>query len=347
MSFKTKIITVSCLAALSFGVSSESSFPAPLVSQSLLLDIHQEDQQIFIVGERGHVLSNQGDSDYVQVIVPTKTTLTAVTQVGSKIWAVGHDATIIHSSDGGKTWEVQLSLPELDRPFLDIVFFNDVEGVAVGAYGLFYRTIDGGESWSKELHASVLAASDIEYLDSIKDDPTFYEEELTFILPHFNRLFIDDSALLMAGEAGMLARSEDRGRSWTRLDIDYEGSFFDVQTLPNGVTLAVGLRGNAFVTKGNESEWLRLESCVTTSLNSIVANGGKTLVVGNNGIVLSLDTQLLQSDKQQTADSEGCAKHIAIEQLNSGINDAIMNGDVNDKVLTAVTASGIKKVELN
>ena len=58
---------------------------------------------------------------------------------------------------------------------------DENNGVAVGAYGLFYRTIDGGVTWIKELHASVLPQDDIDYLESIKDDPAFYEEELSFI----------------------------------------------------------------------------------------------------------------------------------------------------------------------
>ena len=30
-------------------------------------------------------------------------------------WAVGHDATILHTKDGGKNWTIQQFLPELDE----------------------------------------------------------------------------------------------------------------------------------------------------------------------------------------------------------------------------------------
>ena len=345
MRFKQNLLTLSCLGVLSSFSYAQNSYQAPLVTESLLLDLHKSENTI-VVGERGHVLLQGENANFQQVVTPTKTTLTAVTQIGDKVWAVGHDATVIHSADAGQTWEVQLSLPDLDRPFLDVAFFDASQGIAVGAYGLFYRTNNGGKTWEKELHASVLAQEDIEYLETIKDDPAFYEEELSFILPHFNRLFIDQDRLLMAGEAGMLAVSNDKGSSWERFDIDYQGSFFDVSTLANDLTLAVGLRGNAFVKMQGTRDWQRIETCVTTSLNSIIEDQ-HLVVVGNNGVVLKLDPKKLASSELQQPDSEGCKKHIAVSSTQSGLSDAIMNGELNKNVLTAVTASGIKQIELN
>ena len=332
----------------------DTAYLAPHVKESLLLDIDGNKPTI-IVGERGHILLSQeaegsalSIAEFKQVSVPSKTTLTAVTQVNDKAWAVGHDASILHSSDKGNTWRVQLSMPELDRPFLDLIFFNESEGLAVGAYGLFYRTDDGGETWVKELHASVLPQDDIDYLDSIKDDQAFYEEELSFILPHFNRLSVKDGLVYMAGEAGMLAVSDNKGRSWKRLDIDYMGSFFDITSLGNGNILAVGLRGNAFVKAVDSEQWERLETCVTTSLNSIISGNDKTTyVAGNNGVVLAIDNAKVQLDEYQAENQEGCKMHKSITRVKNELNDAILNGRlVNDSIL-AVTASGIKKVEIN
>ncbi|MDT0581580.1 MULTISPECIES: YCF48-related protein [Alteromonadaceae] len=340
--------------ALLSSAYAETAYLAPHVKDSLLLDIDGSNPTV-IVGERGHILLGQSaeggalnDADFKQVSVPTKTTLTAVTQVNDKVWAVGHDASILHSSDKGNTWLVQLSMPELDRPFLDLVFFNEQEGIAVGAYGLFYRTEDGGVTWEKELHASVLPQDDIDYLESIKDDQQFYEEELSFILPHFNRLSVKGGLVYMAGEAGMLAVSEDKGRSWKRFDIDYMGSFFDVSSLGNGHILAVGLRGNAFVKQVESEQWERLETCVTTSLNSIIlGNEQSTFVTGNNGVVLAIDNQKVMLDEVQAENEEGCAMHTSMKRIKNELNDAILNGRfINDAIL-AVTASGIKKVEIN
>jgi photosystem II stability/assembly factor-like uncharacterized protein len=346
MKSNLKLLSLASFFALSAAATADSSYLAPLVKESRLLDIAVA-ENIYIVGERGHILTGTNQDNLAQVSVPTKTTLTGIALAGSKAWAVGHDASILHSSDGGSSWKIQLTMPELDRPFLDVLFMDENNGVAVGAYGLFYRTTDGGLTWQKELHASVLPQDDIDYLDSIKDDLAFYEEELTFILPHFNRLSYSNGKLYMAGEAGMLAVSDDFGQNWKRYDIAYRGSFFDFQESTNGQLIAVGLRGNIFVSPSDDIRWKKLQTCVTTSLNSIVkSNKDKLYITGNNGVLLSLDETKTMVNEYFPKDNEGCAVHISLSKLGNDLSDSILNGLViNDKML-AVTASGIKTVEL-
>ena len=108
-----KSISSVLLLLVSFALHAEQSYQAPLVKESLLLDIASGDITV-AVGERGHVLIKRADSDFTQVTVPTQSTLTAVTLVGDHIWAVGHDAIILHSSDGGEQWQVQMYQPELE-----------------------------------------------------------------------------------------------------------------------------------------------------------------------------------------------------------------------------------------
>jgi len=209
-----------CISALfSCEVRANEASQAPLVKESMLLDVALGEKAV-IVGERGHILvadatdvtlpdaSSLGDA-LKQVSVPSKATLTGVDSVGNTVLAVGHDATILRSSDGGLSWELVLSAPELDRPFLDVLFISEAEAIAVGAYGLFYRSMDAGLTWQQEQHVSLLSPDDIEYLESIADDEEFYQEELNFIFPHFNRLSKSNGRLYLAGEAGLLASSND------------------------------------------------------------------------------------------------------------------------------------------
>ena len=330
----------------------EGSFKAPLASESVLLDYTLGSHHI-VVGERGHVLlsdtqqSQLDKSSFTQTDVPSKVTLTAVYAIDNLAWAVGHDASILKSNDGGKTWEVKLSMPELDRPFLDVFFFDQNEGIAVGAYGLFYRSLDSGETWTQEQHPSVLSSDDKEYLESIKDDEAFYLEELSFISPHYNRIGYFNDIVYLAGEAGLVGLSSARGKNWERLELDYLGSFFDVSILPSGEVLAVGLRGNMFMY--DSAQWKRLETCVTTSLNSVVGNeqsDALVLVTGNNGVLLQIDTQNLKSNDLSPENSEGCRSHAAISIVPTGFSDAILGGTFNDKTqtLTAVTTGGIKNL---
>jgi len=62
-------------------------------------------------------------------------------------WASGHDATILHSNDGGKNWVIQYEDFDFDAPLLSIHMFDELHGVAVGAFALSLRTSNGGKSW--------------------------------------------------------------------------------------------------------------------------------------------------------------------------------------------------------
>jgi len=63
-------------------------------------------------------------------------------------WAITSE-TIIHSSDGGETWEVQkYSLDSVD--FWKITFVNEKVGYIVGYDGLILATKDGGNNWVKQ-----------------------------------------------------------------------------------------------------------------------------------------------------------------------------------------------------
>ncbi len=328
--------------------NADSSFKAPLVTESLLLDISHGSQTI-IVGERGHILKATNNSpeidDFKQIIAPTRTTLTAVYNLGQNVWAVGHDATIIRSTDSGNSWELVQTFPELDRPLLDVYFFDENEGIAIGAYGLFYRTLDGGMNWQQESHPSVLSEDDKEYLDSIKDDEAFYLEELSFISPHFNQLNFANGQLYLAGEAGLVAVSSDRGNNWERLDIDYFGSFFAINVLPSNEVMVAGLRGNMFVQSNDD--WRKINTCVTTSLNSIEIDGSNAHLFGNNGVILKVSLNQLNSSELQSTSIDGCRRHVSVSQTKTDFSDPIADGIPTGSHLLTVTASGLKQVVAN
>jgi photosystem II stability/assembly factor-like uncharacterized protein len=348
---KAKIIFASLVFSV-FGsasvYSNEPSFIAPLVKESLLLGASVGQYNI-IVGERGHILVNVTPENpsllsYSQVLSPTNVTLTNVFSIDDVAWAVGHDATIIKSIDAGLTWSLVQSDPELDRPLLSVYFFDENEGVAAGAYGLFYRSMDGGITWAQERHPGMLSDDDNEYLDSIKDDEAFYLEELSFISPHLNQLSYANNILYIAGEAGLVATSTDRGRSWKRSDIDYHGSFFDVGILQEDKVLAVGLRGNIFVL--SDTDPVLIPTCVTTSLNTVITSPSKVFVAGNNGVLLSIDMQNLSAATLESSNGRACQKHASVSLVNTEFSDAILAGIVSNEGLLLVTAGGLKTVQI-
>lgn len=262
----------------------------PLAASSLILDIANVGKGLVAVGERGHVLVYDGS--WQQVATPVSSQLTKIFFINQKRgWAVGHDATILHTQDGGQTWLQQMHSPEIEKPFLDVVFLSENHGIAIGAYGLFYRTSDGGAHWSDEFHAELLAEEDVAYLAELKgSDSAAYLSARASLLPHFNRILtLTDGRLLLVGELGLVAVSSDQGKTFTRTNFDYDGSMFNAIETQDAVYV-MGLRGHIFKADVSLSQWNQIELPVQSSINgAMVVSDDALYLVGNAGIVIKLN----------------------------------------------------------
>ncbi|MGS0680784.1 WD40/YVTN/BNR-like repeat-containing protein [Shewanella sp. 125m-7] len=287
----------------------------PLAANSLVLDIVNNQKTLVAVGERGHAFVYQ--DSWKQVSTPTNVLLTKTFFITpNKGWAVGHDATILHTQDAGLSWTLQMQSEKIEKPFLDILFFNEQEGVAIGAYGLFYRTLDGGETWNSEYHQELLFEEDVAYLEELKaEDEALYLSERSALLPHFNRIIpATDDTLIMVGELGLVATSTDRGYSWEKQDFIYEGSLFNAAVVGNNV-FVMGLRGNVFSSDFSLVNWQKVPLPVDSTINAGFKIGEDTLrVVGNAGVIIDIsvkgDSQLVEQRQGENLvaiaeDSEG------------------------------------------
>ena len=241
----------------------------PLAPKSLLLDIAKVDDHFVAVGERGNIILSPDGKTWTQAQVPVRAALTAVYFVDNNNgWAVGHDAAIVGTKDGGKTWALQMYKPELEKPFLDVLFVDATHGFAVGAYGLFYETSDG-QTWTE------------------KDAKPVRETE-----QHLNSITkLGDGELFIAGEAGLLGVSKDAGKTWEKVKSPYDASLFGA--LPHAQKGAVifGLRGNVFTTEDVRSnKWTKLETNdVASMFGGTVMPDGSAVMVGLNGVILIAD----------------------------------------------------------
>lgn len=240
------------------------STASPLSSKVLLTDSTLAGQRIVAVGTRGHIVysDDQGKS-FSQAAVPTRMLLTAVDFVSDQEgWAVGHDAVILHTSDGGNSWTLQHEDASLEKPLLDVLFLDAQHGIAVGAYGLMLKTSDGGNSWE---------ATEVEEADW-----------------HFNALIKIKEGLLIVGEAGKLLRSDDMGETWTALESPYVGSLFGANSVgPDQQILIYGLRGHIYQSNDRGDSWEELKTDLTRNLfDSAELPNGDQVVVGGGGTVL-------------------------------------------------------------
>ncbi|MHC6224771.1 YCF48-related protein [Pseudomonas sp. X10] len=242
-------------------------------SQSLMLDATHAGSRLVVVGDRGHILfSDDQGKTWTQARVPTRQLLTAVFFIDDKRgWAVGHDAQVLASTDGGATWTRQFEDLSREAPLLDIWFLDAQHGFAVGAYGALLETLDGGQHWQDVA----------ERLDN--------EEQL-----HLNAITaVKDAGLFIVGEQGSMFRSSDNGQTWSRVQSPYEGSLFGaIGTAQAHTLLAYGLRGNVFRSTDFGDSWQPIELKAERGVlefglaSATLLDDGSLVLVGNGGSVL-------------------------------------------------------------
>ena len=232
--------------------------------------------RVVVVGERGHILVSTDDgASWKQSQVPTRAMLTAVHLHDEHTgWAVGHDAVILRTDDGGATWQLVHHAPEEERPLLDVWFRDERTGFAVGAYGYFLATEDGGKTWTSraisedDFHLNALIPAGAWEPDAERTDK--------------QRLFI-------AAEAGVAYRSDDAGETWRELPSPYAGSWFGALALDEDRVLLFGLRGRLFHSDDAGETWTQVTTGTNATLTDAVRlpSSDRVLITGLEGALLT------------------------------------------------------------
>lgn len=255
------------------GDSASFALESAKASRSLLLDVTHAGNRLVAVGDRGHILysDDQGKS-WTQAKVPTRQMLTAVYFVDDQHgWAVGHDAQILASSDGGASWSKQFEDLKREAPLLDVWFKDLSIGIAVGAYGALLETHDGGRHWQD--------------IGERLDNADQY---------HLNGIaYVKEAGLFIVGEMGSMFRSADDGQTWEKLEGPYQGSLFGaLGTAQSNTLLAYGLRGNLLRSTDFGSTWVPIHlqgergPLEFSIANASLLPDNAIVLVGNGGSVM-------------------------------------------------------------
>jgi photosystem II stability/assembly factor-like uncharacterized protein len=205
---------------------------------------------------------------------------------------VGHGGVVLHSADGGEHWTLQAEGRALarvalqaaqaraaaapgnpaaarqlqqaqqlvadgpDKPLLDLCFVDARHGFVVGAYNLFFETVDGGRSWT----------SAMDRLDNPKG-------------LHLYAIRARGPMLAIAGEQGQLHRSDDVGRSFVPLVTPYAGSWFGLAIEADDALVVAGLRGHALRSVDRGSHWSALDGLSAASIVDVRSGADGTLLL--------------------------------------------------------------------
>jgi photosystem II stability/assembly factor-like uncharacterized protein len=198
-----------------------------------------------------------------------------------------------NTEDEDEAYEIEYLLDELSfqiqaaeiqqevgptKPFLDIHFLDPDHGFAIGAYGTFLETHDGGDSW--------------DIINDRLQNPTAF---------HLNQMINNEEGdLFIIGEAGQLFRSEDDGQTWTMLDSPYPGSFFGGLFDQQGRLWVYGLRGNVYISDDNGDSFRQIEAPTRYNLNSgIVLADGTVVLAGHSGTLVFYDADTLEAERYE------------------------------------------------
>jgi photosystem II stability/assembly factor-like uncharacterized protein len=274
-------------------------------AHSVLLGVTKAGDRLVAVGERGIIVySDDGGRNWKQAQVPTSVSLTNVKFPTPKIgYVIGHGGMVLKTEDGGETWVRQLdglTLAKLamdyaqaaaasamkkeaadkliaaagrlekdgpDKPFLDMYFENETTGFVVGAYGLIFRTTDGGKNWTP-------------WMDHTENPGGL----------HFYGIAAQGDSMYLAGEQGMFLRSTDKGNKFTRVETPYKGTYFTIAVFPTGEILLGGMKGNAYRSTDQGKTFKQVMVPIPVSFAAMCMMSDGTLVIANQAGMLMVST---------------------------------------------------------
>ncbi|MBI5446335.1 MAG: glycosyl hydrolase, partial [Deltaproteobacteria bacterium] len=143
-----------------------------------------------------------------------------------------------------------------DKPFLGVFFPDEQNGFALGAYGLIFGTTDGGETWRS--------------LQPLLDNPKSR---------HLYAMGAVGRDWYVAGEQGLVFRSEDAGKSFVPVNTPYTGSYFGILSGAKAELFVFGLRGNVYRSEDGGSTWTKIETGVPASVTGGTRLGDGSLVL--------------------------------------------------------------------
>lgn len=268
--------------------SQKPAIKSEKIAQSLLQDIARVGDRLVVVGERGHIaISEDNGKTWQQAEVPTRAMMNAVFFVSaSEGWAVGHDGLVLHTTDGGKVWTIQLdglkftrklkadSIPVLEAKLKELevnkkAAEDQLDGMDASEAAAT-NSADNASSAAEDSSEteSDIAESDVDAADSAHEQVEAMVSELDDKIADIESELSDAKAALVNTVANPL------------MDV----WFRDART-----GFAVGAFGEMIATQDGGATWTnvaeRLDNPDRNHLNAIVGQGDLMYIAGEAGHV--------------------------------------------------------------
>ena len=275
-------------------------------AQALLIGIARAGSRLVAVGEHGVIIySDDNGESWRQAQVPVSVTITCVGFASPQIgWAGGAFGVVLQTSDGGANWKTSLNGPQVnqlmvaaanaragaspndplaaralrranilaaagpDKPFITVLAQSPRNAMIFGGYRLCVRTSDGGAHW---------ADCSMDIADSFSHN--LYDVEQA------------GPAIYLAGESGVVFRSDNQGASFVALTPPSQTTIFGILCTPKGTLLAYGVAGGLYRSVDQGQTWMPEVSPAQSDVTGgIVLNSGAVAIASiSGGIYISHD----------------------------------------------------------
>ena len=221
-------------------------------------------------------------------------------------WAVGPAGTVLHTSDGGNTWQLQFA--KAYNYFQDVVCLSPANAIASGAAGLIARTTNAGISWDTLSLGTTAGLSSLKFVDAntgfAMEQYSSTENKLfkttnggatwSTISTGIKELiysisFVDANVGYAAGggitSSCAMYKTINGGTSWTKQPVSSNYALYSV-CFSDTVGWAVGYDGIILKSVNNGDMWtiINAGNILTSNLNGInfyrYKNAGRTLYLG-------------------------------------------------------------------
>jgi photosystem II stability/assembly factor-like uncharacterized protein len=251
----------------------------------------------------------------IKMVVPNNLHC-VVTMDANNIWAFGNYGTIIHSCDGGKTWEKQVSGCEDILPKAQFLDLN--RGWACGMGGTVLYTTDGGKHWLRGRTGTEKYIVDISIVDAehgfavgesmtmLKTvdggktwDSMIKEEEKQDI--HLSGVwFVSPLCGWVVGEFSTILHTSDGGKTWQKQicedlipkvdETQWEQpmpGLLNVYFINRNQGWIQGMDGVVLTTENGGKKWQKLPVATDHALYNMQVIGKHGWMVGDKGAYLT------------------------------------------------------------
>jgi photosystem II stability/assembly factor-like uncharacterized protein len=215
-------------------------------------------------------------------------------------WVCGSSGKILKSTDGGTSWNEQISGVSQTTCFYEIIFLNSNLGWTAGEDGIILKTTDGGSVWTPQTSGTSTDLRSICFIDenigwasgisgtiiSTTDGGATWNSQTSGTTNALSKIIFLDSATGFSSGFNEVLKTADGGQTWNTIIENEEKWFISIGFFGNeGWT--VGSNGLIMHSTDTGISWNTKSSGVTHFLKDIFLTENNELwAVGNSGTVL-------------------------------------------------------------